>query len=102
MERLLAPVSDSELRNLVHVTMVACFVGALLLEKASGDDLLNAAIGATVGVLVCLSYSKILAHEKMPADYLRFGSYIMALGYSLFVINETVMHFVDSSSSGAA
>ena len=93
MERLLTPVSDTKLRMLVHCTMGMCFIAALAfsgaIQNIAGSVLAEAAIGAMVGVMVCLSLCKTLAHEEMPESYLRYGSYIMAFGYSVFIIGET-------------
>jgi len=93
MEWLLSPVSDAKLRMLVHCTMGVCLVAALafsgVIQNIAESVLVETAMGAMVGVMVCLSLCKTLAHEEMPESYLRYGSYIMAFGYSVYIIGET-------------
>lgn len=91
IEKLLTPVSDSLLRKIVHFTMGSSFLVALVesnVIQIGQLPLLRLALVTAVGVLVCISLCKTLAHKVMPEIYIRYGSYIMALGYSLYVGNE--------------
>lgn len=95
-EKLFEPVSDKQLKVIFHCTLGFAFLTTLALSGAFGmvgDGILREAFLATSGVLVCVSLCKTLFHEALPAGYIRYGSFILALGYSLVVINEVVMKF---------
>ena len=105
LRRLLSPVQDHILARLVHFTMGICLIAALIesgvIQRVGDSELASAAVLAFTGVCVMLSLCKTLGHEMMPRGYLRYGSYIMALGYSLYVggqlMGRVVTHFGGNS-----
>jgi len=94
IQKLLSPVSDRKLAGLIHFTMGICLIAALvesgIIQRVGESDLASAAILAFTGIMVMVSLCKTLGHEIMPKSYLRYGSYIMACGYSLYVVGELI------------
>jgi len=94
ISKLLTPIGDRKLSVLVHSTMGVCLIAALMesgvIQHIGEIELARSAVLALTGILVCLSLCKTLGHEELPKSYLRFGSYIMSFGYSVYVVVDLV------------